>query len=418
MREEKLLKTVEDISATKKRLKIEIPAEAIESEIKRGLGEAQKRARIPGFRPGKAPMHLIEKKFAKDIEADVLEKIIPDYYLKALKEADITPVSRPVAEESFDFKRNEPLSMIVSVEVRPKIENLNYEEITVKEVPVEVKDEDVDTVLSRLAEERATYESVDDAISAEDLITIDYTVKYDGAIANDVVLKVGSGPYPQEFFDGLIGKKKDEEFEIAASFPEDLQSPFAGKKPTFNVKVKEVKRRNLPPVDDEFAKDLGFENIGLLKDKVRENILSSKNRDAERTKQREILDKLIESHEFEAPEGLVKAEIGSTIAEIKARGKDERTEESLAEEIKPHAEKGVKASILLELIGEKEGIKVTDDEVKEEIIETAQRAYVSPENIMKYYIARDGSLEGLKRTVFEKKALNFLLNKAKIEKGE
>lgn len=413
-----MLKTVEDISATKKRLKIEIPAEAIESEIKRGLGEAQKRARIPGFRPGKAPMHLIEKKFAKDIEADVLEKMVPDYYLKAVKEAGITPVSRPVAEESFDFKRNGPLSMTVSVEVRPKIENLNYEEITVKEVPVEVKDEDVDEVLKRLAEERATYESVDDAISAGDLITMDYEVKDDGAAANDVVLKVGSGPYPQEFFDGLIGKKKNEELEITAGFPEDLQSPFAGKKPAFNVKVKEIKRRNLPPIDDEFAKDLGFENMGLLKDKVRENILLSKNRDAERTKQREILDKLIESHEFEAPEGLVKAEIGSTIAEIKARGKDERTEESLAEEIKPHAEKGVKASILLELIGEKEGITVTEDEVKEEIIETAQRAYVSPENIMKYYVARDGSLEGLKRTVFEKKVLNFLVNKAKIEKGE
>ncbi|MCL4456008.1 MAG: trigger factor [Nitrospirae bacterium] len=413
-----MLKTVEDISATKKRLKIEIPAEAIESEIKRGLGEAQKRARIPGFRPGKAPMHLIEKKFAKNIEADVLEKMVPDYYLKAVKEAGITPVSRPVAEESFDFKRNGPLSMTVSVEVRPKIENLNYEEITVKEVPVEVKDEDVDEVLKRLAEERATYESVDDAISAGDLITMDYEVKDDGAAANDVVLKVGSGPYPQEFFDGLIGKKKNEELEITAGFPEDLQSPFAGKKPAFNVKVKEIKRRNLPPIDDEFAKDLGFENMGLLKDKVRENILLSKNRDAERTKQREILDKLIESHEFEAPEGLVKAEIGSTIAEIKARGKDERTEESLAEEIKPHAEKGVKASILLELIGEKEGITVTEDEVKEEIIETAQRAYVSPENIMKYYVARDGSLEGLKRTVFEKKVLNFLVNKAKIEKGE
>lgn len=413
-----MLKTVEDISATKKRLKIEIPAEAIESEIKRGLGEAQKRARISGFRPGKAPMHLIERKFGKEIEADVLEKMVPDYYLKAVKEADITPVSRPVVEESFDFKRNESLSMTVSVEVRPKIENLNYEEITVKEVPVEVKDEDVDAVLNRLAEERATYESVDDAISAGDLITMDCEVRDDGAAANDVVLKVGSGPYPQEFFDGLIGKKKDEEFEITASFPEDLQSQFAGKKPTFNVKVKEVKRRNLPSIDDEFAKDLAFENIGLLRDKVKENILLSKDRDAERTKQREILDKLIESHEFEAPEGLVKAEIGSTIAEIKARGKDERTEESLAEEIKPHAEKGVKASILLELIGEKEGIKVTDDEVKEEIIETAQRAYVSPENIMKYYVARDGSLEGLKRTVFEKKVLNFLVNKAKIEKGE
>ncbi|MEW6740622.1 MAG: trigger factor [Nitrospirota bacterium] len=411
-----MLKALEDISSTKKRLKIEVPAEAIESEIKRGLNEAQKRARIPGFRPGKAPMHLIEKKFGKEIEADVLEKIIPEYYLKAIKEADITPVSRPVVEESFDFKRNEPISMTVSVEVRPRVENLDYENVTVKEVPVEVKDEEVDAVLNRLAEERATYESVDDAVNAGDLVTIDYTVE--GTVSNDVVLKVGSGPYPQEFFDGLVGKRKDEEFIIEASFPEDLQTQFAGKRPKFEVKMKEIKRRNLSAIDDEFAKDLGFENIGQLKDRVKENIIASKNRDAERTKQREILDKLIESHSFDVPEGLLNAEISGIIGEVRAAGNDQRTDEEIREEIKPHAEKSVRASILLELIGEKEGINVSDEDMKEEILNIAQRSYVSPENVMKYYMAKEGSLEGLKQSVFEKKVLNFLLNKAKIEKGE
>lgn len=416
-----MLKSVEDISSTKKRLKIEVPAEAIESEIKKGLGEAQKKARIPGFRPGKAPMHLIEKKFGKDIEADVLEKIIPEFYLKAVKEADVTPVSRPVVEDSFDFKRNEPLSMTVAVEVRPKVENLNYEGVTVKGVSVEVKDDEIDTVLNRLAEEKATYESADEAVNQGDLVTIDYTVREageDNTVAKDVVLKVGSGPYPQEFFDGLAGKKKDEEFTVEASFPEDSQSPFAGKRPKFEIKIKDIKRRSLPAIDDELAKDLGFENIGLLKDKVRENILSSKNREAERAGQREILDKLIESHSFDVPESLLNAEIGGIISEIRAAGKDERTDEAIKEELMPHAEKSVKASILLELIGEKEGITVSDDDVKEELLDMAQKYYVSPDNIIKYYMAKDGSLEGLKHSVFEKKVLNFLLNKAKIEKGE
>jgi trigger factor len=411
-----LLKVLEDISSTKKRLKIEVPAEAIEFEIKKGLNEAQKKARIPGFRQGKAPMHLIEKKFGKEIEADVLEKIIPEYYLKAIKEADITPVSRPVVEESFDFKRNEPIFMTVSVEVRPKVENLDYENVTVKEVPVEVKDEDVDAVLNRLAEERATYESVDDAVNAGDLVTIDYTAE--GTVSRDVVLKVGSGPYPQEFFDGLIGKKKDEEFIIEASFPEDSQTQFAGKRPRFEVKMKDIKRRNLPDIDDEFAKDLGFENMGQLKDRVKENIIASKNRDAERTKQREILDKLIESHSFDVPEGLLNAEIGGIIGEIRAAGNDQRTDEEIREEIKPHAEKSVRASILLELIGEKEGIKVSAEDMKEEMLNIAQRSYVSPENVMKYFMAKEGSLERLKQSVFERKVLNFLLNKAKIERGE
>ncbi len=411
-----MLKSLEDVTTTQKRLKIEIPAETIESEIKKTLIDAQKRARIPGFRAGKTPMYLIEKKFGKDAEAEVLEKLIPEFYMKAVKEADIKPISSPVIKESYDFKRNEPFSMTIAVEVRPRVENLNYEGLTVREVTVDVTADEVDSILQRLAEERATYESVDAAAASGDLITIDYIVKDEDISANDVVLKIGSGPYPQEFFDAIIGKKKDEEFAVEASFPENLQTPFAGKRPNFELKIKDIKRRNIPAIDDEFAKDMGIENISSLKDKVRENMLASKNIEASRTKQKEILDKLIESHSFDLPESLLNAQINRMISEVRAASNDSRTDEEIKEEIRPHAEKSVKASILLELIGEKEGITVSDEEIKEDILRTAQMSYASPENIMKYYIARDGSLEGLKQSVFEKKMLRFLLDKAKAEK--
>lgn len=411
-----MLKSLEDVTTTQKRLKIEIPVEIIESEIKKTLIDAQKRARIPGFRAGKTPMYLIEKKFGKDAEAEVLEKLIPEFYMKAVKEADIKPISSPVIEESYDFKRNEPFSMTIAVEVRPRVENLNYEGLTVREVTVDVTADEVDSILQRLAEERATYESVDVAAAPGDLITIDYIVKDEDISANDVVLKIGSGPYPQEFFDAIIGKKKDEEFTVEASFPENLQTQFAGKRSIFELKIKDIKRRNTPAIDDEFAKDMGIENISSLKDRVRENILASKNIEASRTKQKEILDKLIESHSFDLPESLLNAQINRMISEVRAASNDSRTDEEIKEEIRPHAEKSVKASILIELIGEKEGITVSEEEIKEDILRTAQMSYTSPENIMKYYIARDGSLEGLKQSVFEKKVLRFLLDKAKVEK--
>lgn len=409
-----MLKSLQDLSPTKKRLKIEIPAEDIEAEIQKALLNVQRRSKLPGFRPGKAPIGMIEKKFGREIEAEVLEKIVPEYYVRALKEADITPVSRPVAEESFDFKRNSPLSMTIKVEVRPKVENLNYEGITVKDVPVVVTEEDIEKVLKNIVEERVTYESSDAAIETGDLITIDYTVKDDGAAAKDVVLKAGSGPYPQEFFNSLDGKKRDDEFEVEADFPAELESPFAGRRLKFDIKIKEVKKRNIPSLDDELAKDIGFEDIGQLRDRIKENMLASKNREAERAKQKELMDRLIDTHEFEVPESLVNTEISAVIGEIRAAGKDNRTDEVLAEEIKPHAEKSVKASILLELIGEKEGITVNEEEMKQEILSIAQRFYVSPENVVKYYTARDGSLDGLRRSVFEKKVLNFLLDKAAI----
>lgn len=419
-----MLKTLEDISPTKKRLKIEIPAETMEDEIKKGLLDVQRKSKIPGFRPGKAPMSLIEKKFGKNVEADVLERMIPEFYMKAVKEADIRPVSGPVMEESFDFQRNTPLSMTITVDVRPKVENLNYEGIPVRDIPIEVSDDEVDSVLNNLAEERATYEAADDSAQSGDLVTIDYTVKSDASgegahwdsDAKDVVLKIGSGPYPREFFDGLTGKKKDAAFELEVAFPEDMQSPFAGKKPTFDIRIKDIKRRNIAAIDDEFAKDLGYENVGQLRDKVKENIVTVKNREADRAKQRELLDRLLETHAFEAPESLLDAEVKGIISEIRASGKDNRSDEELLSELRPHAEKSVKASILLELIGEKEGVGVREEDIKEEILTIAQRFYISPENVIKYHVAKDGSLDGLKRTVFEKKVLNLLLGKAKIEK--
>jgi len=409
-----LLKSLEDLSPTKKRLKIEIPAEDIEPEIQKALMDVQRRSKLPGFRPGKAPISMIEKKFGREIEAEVLEKIVPEYYIKAVKEADITPVSMPIPEESFDFKRNLPLSITVTVEVRPKVENLNYEGITVKDIPVEVTEEDIEKVLKNIVEERATYESSEAKVEMRDLITIDYTAKDDGTAQKDVVLKVGSGPYPEEFFDSLVGKKRDDEFEVEADFPVELESPFAGRRLKFDIKIKEVKKRNIPLLDDDFAKDIGFENIGQLRDKINDNMLASKNKEAERTKQKELMDKLIDMHEFEVPEGLVNAEISAVIGEIRAAGKDARTDEVLAEEIKPHVKKSVKASILLELIGDKEGITTNEEEMKQEILNIAQRFYVSPENVVKYYTAKDGSLDGLKRSVFEKKVLNFLLDKATV----
>jgi len=207
-----LLKSCEEISTTKKRLTIEIPANVVEAEIQKGLQEAQKKANIPGFRSGKAPLTIIEKRYGKSVESEVLEKIVPDHYIQAVKEADIKPVSRPEMEDAIDFKRNSSLSMTFTVEVRPKIEGLEYEGIPVKEVPIEITDSEVDDIIKNVAEEKGTFETIDDAVASGDLVTVDYTTE-DGVETKDAVIKVGSGPYPKEFFDALIGKKKGDGFQ-------------------------------------------------------------------------------------------------------------------------------------------------------------------------------------------------------------
>lgn len=413
-----MLKAVEGISETKKRLIIEIPAEIIESNIQQSLLEVQKKSQVPGFRPGKTPIAIIEKKYGKSVEADVLEKLVPEYYQKAVEEAGLKPISQPVVENSSDFLRNAPISMTFMIEVRPELENIVYEGIEVTEVPIEVTEEEIEDTLKNLSEEKASYETVDDAIISGDLITVDYKTDFEEALSKDVILKVGSGPYPQELHDAIVNRKKEEEFEFQAIFPEDMQSPYAGKTVKFNMTVRDIKRRNMPSIDDEFAVDLGFDNLDILRDKVRESLMSAKSKRANNLKCSQILDKLIEANNFEVPESLLNAKISDFIAEIRAMKNDNRPEEELRKEVLPYAERTVRSFIIIEIIGEKEKIEITEDEMKAKVIEIAQSNRISPDDVIKYYFARDRSLDALKYSVYEQKVMDLLLSKSEAVKGE
>lgn len=412
-----MLKSLEEISATKKRLTIEIPADVIETEIQKGMAEARQQAHIPGFRPGKVPAGMIEKKYGKNIENDALEKLVPEYYAQALKEANLTPVARPEMQSELMLIRQSPITMTLTVEVRPKIEPLSYEGITVKEAPFAVSDEDVDSVLKNVAEEKGSYEPIEEAIQAGDLLTVDYTVEGEETSGKDTLIKVGVGPYPPAFFDAFIGKKKGDVFEIEVEFPETTPSSFAGKTPKFNATVKETKRKSVLPIDDEFAKDLGFETLQAMKDKVKENLEAEKRFEVERLQQMELLEKLVSAHEFDVPEVLLKGELDRMFEDARTRGSFEGTGEEFGAENRERAIKSVRANILIETIGEKEKVDVSEDDLKSAVMGFAARFNVTPENVIKYYTSRDGSLAGLRNGIFEKKTLKMLLEKAVIEKG-
>lgn len=414
-----MLKTIEGISETKKRLTIEIPAEVIESNIKMSLLEVQRKSVIPGFRPGKTPLSIIEKKFGKSVEADVMDKLIPEYYQKAIKEANLKPISPPVIEDATDFERNKSLSMTFAVEVMPQLDNISYEGIKVDEVPIEVTDLEIDNTLKSLAEEKATFESVDDQIFMGDLITVDYKTDIDEPPKKDVVLKVGSGPYPQEFHEALVNRKKDETFEFQATFPEELQSsPYVGKTVKFDMTITDIKRRNVPAIDDELAVDLGFENLQMLKEKARESLLLAKTNKANNIKFAQIIDKLIDTYNFEIPQSMLNAKINDFISEIRALRNDDRPEEEIRQEVLPLAERAVRTYIITEIIAEKENIKVTEEDMKAKVMEIAQNNRISPDNVIKYYLARDKSLNALQYAVYEQKVKDLLLSKAEVIKGE
>ncbi len=424
-----MLQAVEDISSTKKRITIEIPPEVIEKEIRDSLEQLRQNTKIPGFRPGRAPLNLIEKRFGKKVEEEVLGKVIPEFYSRALREAQLTPVTTPQFDEGFDFKRNNPINLSFTVEVMPKIENLNYSEIKTSDIPIDVDEEEIEDFIKRLQDEKALYEAAEKEIGRDDLITFDYVDcevvgEETPPAVKEQISKIGREILPLDIEERLMGKKKGEEVEFTNTFHEHFRvKDLAGKTVKVKILIREIKRKIMPEIDDEFAKDLGYENLQVLRETIKERLHNAKKEQAAKIQKAEILNTIIESHDFEVPETLLKNEVQSLMIESKryegSRPEEEKKDiKDLQSELEKRALRNVKASIIINAIGQKEGVTVTDDEVTERTHLIAQRLSATPEAVKKFYITKDGSLEGLRHSIYEDKVLDLLLSKALLEKGE
>lgn len=424
---------VEDISTTKKRLKIEIPIDIIEKEYRESLDSVRKRAKIPGFRPGKAPESLIEKRFGNDIKSDIIDKLVPRYYSDALKEASLVPVTLPHLEESLELKRNHPLSFALTVEVRPNIEDLRYTGLQVETIPATVEDDEIEETLKGLQEERAVFEAVERDIREDDVLIIDYvkldpTGKKELSSAKEQVMNLGNRITPKGILEEIIGKKKGDTVEITLpSFEGEEQVEGSGKGNLLRITIKEVKEKKLPGIDDEFAKDLGKDDLSSLRGQVRETILKAKAERAASAQKEKLLSGLIDAYDFDLPETLLEKEIETLVINEKHRKKQappdvqetaaQEDDSKIAEEVRPKAVRNVKGSILLDLIAEKENITVSEEELRSRITLLARHLQTTPERVMNLYVTKDGSLESLRRTVRNEKVMDLVLSKADIAEG-
>jgi len=394
-------------------------------------------------------MNLIEKRFRKKVEAEVLEKVVPEFYNRALKEADLKPVAMPVLDEQFTLQRNAPLNLSFTVEVMPRIGNLTYAGIKMKDFPITVEEGEVENALKNLQEQKAVYEVVEREIEKDDLVTFDYV---DSEVVGgetvpsikEQILKMGNELLPADIEGKLIGKKKGDSVEFMKSFESDFRiKELADKTARLKIVIKEVKQKILPEIDDEFAKDVGYDSISELEGKIKENLYQFKKDQAKKIQKAEILRQLVESHDFEVPEVLLNNEIDSLIMQEKISGaqsgklgkdnkydepdildqminkpaQDEKGEETLSQ-LKEKALKNVRAAIIINAIGKEEGVTVTEDEVRDRISLIAKRLSAQPEAVMNLYMTKDGSLEGLRQMIFEDKVLDLLFAMATIKKGE
>ncbi len=421
-----MLNSIEELSPTKRKLSINVPHDIIQSETASAYNEIRANAKIPGFRPGKVPQSILVKKFSKDVEAQIIEKVVPKFYMEAVKEANIEPVSYPNIEDEIKLDPGQPLSFSVTVEIKPDIENLNFEGISVKEKTLPVDEADVEKSIESMRESKALYAATEDALENEDMAIIDNEAFVDDQLRDEMTYKefpfvLGTDTMPKEYSDALLGKKKGDVVDVKMDFEADHQNKtLAGKKMVFRVSIKETKKKHLPPLDEEFASDVDCKDMDEVKEKIRENLAQRNESQINLGYKQEILTELIKRHDFAVPESMVQGEISSLIEKTKEdamkAGQEVKSDEDYKKEFETTAKDNVKSVMLLETIGKKEKVEVNDEDVKKAMTEIAVRNNMKTEELIKLYAAREGSMDAMKSRLFADKVLDFILEKSIIEK--
>jgi len=418
---------VEDISPVKKKLNIEVTPETVDKELGKALADVAKKAKIPGFRPGKAPRNIVERHYGDEVRGEVVQRLVTESYLRALQEHKLNPVEMPHIDNISTLAKGSPLTFTAIVEVRPDIELGTYDGIEVKEEAITVSDEELNQTMDRLRDMYAQLEVVEGrALEINDTAIIDFEGFHDDksiedAKASDYLLELGSGSLIPGFEEQLTGMNKGETRRINVTFPADYAGKdLAGKAAVFTVTLKEIKKKVLPELNDEFAKDIGNNaTVAELTEGIKKDIEIRKKREQDSAQRETLLSKLVEAHSFDVPPGMVERELHSMArsqaTRMAKRGMDVKSFDyaKFSDENKPLAEKRVKGLLLLDVIGEKEKIEVTDQEVNSAVAVMARSAGQTVEEVKKYYDSLEGGLDNLRTSLTHEKTLSLLLSRAK-----
>ncbi len=417
---------VEDISPVKKKIRIEVSPDAVTAEMNKAIADIAKKAKIPGFRPGKAPKAIVEKHYAEEVRSDVVNRLITDSYFRAVHEQKISPVDMPEIGD-VSMNRGEPLSFSATVEVRPDIRIGTYGGVEVKEQNLTVTDEEVAQTIDRLREMYAQLEVVEGRpVQKEDTLVIDFQGFHegkaiDGAKASDYMLTLGKGSLIPGFEDQLEGMSKGETREIKVTFPGDYSNAeLAGKDAQFTVTLQEIKRAVVPELNDEFAKDIGdHKSVEDLRARIKEDIEVRKRNEQASAQREELLSKLIEAHSFDVPPGMVERELQSMFRQHATRlarqGADVKSLDAAAfrDQHRALAEGRVKGVLILDAVAERENVAVGDEELSAELAVIARKSGQPVEAVRKYYDSLDGGMDNLRSSLIQEKALGLLLSRAK-----
>lgn len=412
------------VEGCKHELEISIPAAAVEAETDKVTKSFQSKAKLPGFRPGKAPASLIRKNFAGDIRQQVLEHLVPKFFDEKAKEENLRVVGQPSISD-VHFHDGEPVRFKAHFEVYPEFELAEYTGVEVPYAQPEVTDADVEKRIGELRENKATFVNVDPRPLEDGDYAVVSLESLAGAVdpikSDEVSVLVGGPETMAGFTENLRGASPGDEKEFDVTYPEDFgQDKLAGRTIRFHAHVKGLRRKELPEINDDFAQDLGdFRTLDELKEALRKSIFAQRETEAQRTAKDKLVEKLVDANDFPVPDVFVDRQIENRVEQrlqsLARSGVDPRSFNLDWNKIK-EAQRGaavreVKASLILGKVAEREAIGVTQEEVDREVTKIAQQSR-EPLPTVRKRLTDDGTMDRIASHIQTEKTLNLLFDKA------
>ena len=410
-------------------LAVEVDAKRVGKAFDRAYRDLAKKVQVKGFRPGKVPRPMLEKLYAASVIEQLEHSLVAETLAEAIEQSGLTPVAEP-AIESATPAAGESFTYTVRVEVKPRIELPDTQGLPAIRPSVEVDDAEVEERLETLRTHNAPAVEEPDGTVAETghVLAVDFVGRVDGETfeggsGQDVELEIGSGRFIPGFEEQLVGTRAGDDAEVRVTFPEDYgNAELAGREAVFACHVAAVKRRQIPELDDEFAKDMGdFETLDDLRQRIRDDLCEAQERESKQVLRKSLMDALIERTDFDVPAGMIERQLDRQLQAAHQRLHGQVPEEAIGpqleqwrEQWRDRAEREVREMLILEAVAEAQGIEVQDSEIESKIEEMAGQQGVAPAVLRQHY-GGDGLERAMRAQLVDEKTLEFLAGTAKVE---
>lgn len=410
---------VTEEKAWKRVLEIEIPVEKVKGEFDTVYLEYQRKARVPGFRPGKAPLELIKKRYKDEVTKDVLENLLPEAYQEAVKQTSLIPLTLPLLKD-IEYQKGLPLKFKAHIEIRPEIEPKDYQGLQLKRKIIETNEEHVHNTLNYLQDKNAELHSVDREAKDGDFLVVDLEEIAEGGVKNkkkteNQTIWLKKENLLTEFYRGFSGAKAGEEKEIEALYPQDyFEKNLAGKIIKYKAKVKEVKEKILPGINDDFAKSLGeYKSLEELKSKIREDLKIKVKQDAEKDLANQVIKQVVENNSFEVPESLLDLYLDSAVEDLRKTYK-KVDEKKIRDQYRELGLNRIRWEFIRREIAKKEKVEVTKEEI-DAWVENFAKANSLELKQAKEFVAQNKKIEDIKDSILEDKVIGLIINSSKVK---